>query len=534
MTDQLSDLVARADVCVVAMAECFRGDGEILANPIGTIPMIGGRLARATFEPDLAMTDGEARLIANDEAFEWPDGKVVETLQPVPADVRVGVERAPPRRDGRHADRPVRQPELRRHRRLPAAEGAAPRLPRRTRQHDQRHDVVLGAEPLAQRAVRGRRHRVRRRVRPGRRSSASASGRFHEIRYVVTNLAVLDFATPDHRLRLRSVHPGVTPDEVQDATGFDLVVPDDVPQSRLPTPDELELIATVIDPAGHRFTEVPRELDGGSRAATEPKPGRSSITQMTGPPEGPPPPCTSSASPSAPDRRGLLVGRHARRRHHRGHRRRPRRPQAPQRRPAVLLPIRRPVPLHAHAHPPPCGAHRRPLHLRRHRQGGRHVRHPGGAGRRGRRSVLPGPRTTSASGSRAPATPRASGRSQYDADGNPLPDLSTPDPDDVLHAPFDNSGGPDGTADGRPVWITGTPAHASRLQRLHRHQELERHRRRAPRRAGDRRADRTSSPRRATSTRFTQKQLVKELVADRGLRHRGPPGRRRTAEAHAA
>ena len=46
----------------------FRGDGEILANPIGTIPMIGGRLARATFEPDLAMTDGEAKLIANDEA----------------------------------------------------------------------------------------------------------------------------------------------------------------------------------------------------------------------------------------------------------------------------------------------------------------------------------------------------------------------------------------------------------------------------------------------------------------------------------
>jgi hypothetical protein len=46
---------------------------------------------------------------------------------------------------------------------------------------------------------------------------------------------------------------------------------------------------------------------------------------------------------------------------------------------------------------------------------------------------------------------------QYDAAGNPLPDLSTPDPDDVLHAPFDNSGGPDGTADGRPVWVTGTP-----------------------------------------------------------------------------
>jgi acyl CoA:acetate/3-ketoacid CoA transferase beta subunit len=84
------------------------------------------------------------------------------------------------------------------------------------------------------------------------------AARFHEIRFVVTNLAVLDFETDDHRLRLRSVHPGVTVDEVQDATGFDLVVPDAVPRTRLPTPDELELIDTVIDPAGLRFTEVPR------------------------------------------------------------------------------------------------------------------------------------------------------------------------------------------------------------------------------------------------------------------------------------
>ena len=45
MPTDLTD-VTRADVCAVAMAECFRGDGEILANPIGTIPMIGGRLAR--------------------------------------------------------------------------------------------------------------------------------------------------------------------------------------------------------------------------------------------------------------------------------------------------------------------------------------------------------------------------------------------------------------------------------------------------------------------------------------------------------
>ena len=58
-------LITRAEVVAVAVAEAFRGDGEILANPIGTIPMIGGRLAKATFEPLLLMTDGEGLLIEN-------------------------------------------------------------------------------------------------------------------------------------------------------------------------------------------------------------------------------------------------------------------------------------------------------------------------------------------------------------------------------------------------------------------------------------------------------------------------------------
>ena len=36
---------------MIGVAECFRGDGEIMANPIGTIPAIGGRLARECSSP---------------------------------------------------------------------------------------------------------------------------------------------------------------------------------------------------------------------------------------------------------------------------------------------------------------------------------------------------------------------------------------------------------------------------------------------------------------------------------------------------
>jgi hypothetical protein len=51
------------------------------------------------------------------------------------------------------------------------------------------------------------------------------------------------------------VHPGVTVDEVVDATGFELVVPDEVAESRQPTDEELRLIREVIDPHGLRKAE---------------------------------------------------------------------------------------------------------------------------------------------------------------------------------------------------------------------------------------------------------------------------------------
>jgi acyl CoA:acetate/3-ketoacid CoA transferase beta subunit len=83
-----------------------------------------------------------------------------------------------------------------------------------------------------------------------------AASRFHRIPRVVTNLGVFDFDTPDHTMRLRSVHPGVSVDDVVAATGFELALPEDVPASRLPTPEELHLIREVLDPTDARSGEV--------------------------------------------------------------------------------------------------------------------------------------------------------------------------------------------------------------------------------------------------------------------------------------
>ncbi|MGH9247048.1 MAG: CoA-transferase subunit beta [Acidimicrobiales bacterium] len=76
---------------------------------------------------------------------------------------------------------------------------------------------------------------------------------------VVTNLAVLDFEPESKRMRLKSVHPGVTVDEVEAATGFELLIPPgDVPTTPTPTPEQVRLIREEIDPDGMRKREFAR------------------------------------------------------------------------------------------------------------------------------------------------------------------------------------------------------------------------------------------------------------------------------------
>jgi glutaconate CoA-transferase subunit B len=52
-------------------------------------------------------------------------------------------------------------------------------------------------------------------------------------------------------MRLKSVHPGVSVDEVVDRTGFQLIVPSKVPETELPTRRELEILRIRIDVAGN-------------------------------------------------------------------------------------------------------------------------------------------------------------------------------------------------------------------------------------------------------------------------------------------
>jgi acyl CoA:acetate/3-ketoacid CoA transferase beta subunit len=80
--------------------------------------------------------------------------------------------------------------------------------------------------------------------------------RFMDVRRVVTNLGVFDFNGPDQTMRAVSLHPGVTGDDVAEATSFGVHGLADAEPTRLPNGDELELIQNVIDPKGLRDKEV--------------------------------------------------------------------------------------------------------------------------------------------------------------------------------------------------------------------------------------------------------------------------------------
>ncbi|MEU8759129.1 CoA-transferase [Streptomyces sp. NPDC048659] len=235
-------MTSRAEYCVIACAEAWRDNGEVLASPMGLVPSVGAHLAKRTFSPDLLLTDGEALLVGLDgEPEGWlPYRRHLAMVTGGRRHVMMGASQID--RYGNQNiscigdwERPARQ--------LLGVRGAPVNtlnnpvsywIPRHsTRVFVERVDMVSGV------------------------GYDRAAGPYHRLGRVVSDLGVFDFDTPDHTLRLASVHPGVTAEEVRAATGFALAGGADVPYTREPTAGELRLIREVIDPAGLREREVP-------------------------------------------------------------------------------------------------------------------------------------------------------------------------------------------------------------------------------------------------------------------------------------
>lgn len=246
----------RAEVCAVAMADAFRGDGEILVSCFGTIPAIGARLAKLSFAPDLLMTDGIAHLVENvlpvsgkapEAVIEgWlPFRSVFDLLWSGRRHVVMMASQID--RFGNHNFACI-GPHAKPKAQLLGMRGA----PGNTVNHTTSYWVPAHTSKVFVENVD-----VVSGVGNDRAAKLGAGARFHEIRRVVSNLAVFDFATPDRSMRVASLHPGVTLEEVRAATAFPLAAAASVAPTRAPSDEELRLIREVLDPAGLRDREVP-------------------------------------------------------------------------------------------------------------------------------------------------------------------------------------------------------------------------------------------------------------------------------------
>ena len=57
-------------------------------------------------------------------------------------------------------------------------------------------------------------------------------------------------------MRIASMHPGVTVSEVQESTGFEVLVPNgEIPVTERPTEEELRILREEVDPTGARLRE---------------------------------------------------------------------------------------------------------------------------------------------------------------------------------------------------------------------------------------------------------------------------------------
>lgn len=72
---------------------------------------------------------------------------------------------------------------------------------------------------------------------------------------VLTDKCVFGFEEGTKRIKLLSIHPGVSDDDLRASTGFDLDVPADCPRTPAPTDEELHLIRDTIDPE-RRYTRA--------------------------------------------------------------------------------------------------------------------------------------------------------------------------------------------------------------------------------------------------------------------------------------
>ncbi len=234
-----------AELCICAGADIFRDETpEVFATLIGLVPRLAGSLAKASFLPGLLMSDGEYYFVSEPVAVGKRNGALPKK------EGRIGYERVFDliAKGNRHAFiSPVQVDRFGQMNLSIIGDYQKPSA------------VLLGVRGFPGNTINNRTsmfiaaHNARTFVKDevdmvsgaGYNPQRYPQGKFPpglDHRRIITNLCVLDFETPNHAIAVRSLHPGVSFEEVQDNTGFALVRPENLGETPPPTQDQLALI----------------------------------------------------------------------------------------------------------------------------------------------------------------------------------------------------------------------------------------------------------------------------------------------------
>jgi glutaconate CoA-transferase subunit B len=247
-----------AELMIVAAAEAFADKGEVLATGIGVIPRIAASVAMKSSNPELMMTDSEAYVLSEPNPLSR-DGDYVQRNETWMGFSRIfdnvwsGKRHAMigPTQIDRFGQANIsciggtyQQPKVQMlgMRGLPGnsiSHGNSFFVP----SHNTR--VFVGGECDVVNSIGYNPERL----------PKGYSFDDIEIGLIITDLCVLDFGGANKAVRLVSVHPGITVEQVVENTGFPLEIPSIVATTPAPTEAQMEII-NLIDPKNFRSKQL--------------------------------------------------------------------------------------------------------------------------------------------------------------------------------------------------------------------------------------------------------------------------------------